>query len=51
MNIPVMFFPEDFNILKITASDPTGLLLCLKEIRKQHMVCALFKTKKAPKPE
>jgi len=40
-----MFFPEEFNVLRITASDPTGRLLCLEKIRKQHAVCALFKAK------
>lgn len=45
ISIPVMYFPEEFNILRITASDPNGCLLCLEKIRKQHAVCALFKAK------
>lgn len=40
-----MFFPENFLIFKIALSDPTGQLLCLEDIRKQHTASAWFKTK------
>lgn len=41
-----MFFPEDFHILKITAFNPTGKLLCLEEISIQHVL--YLKQQKSP---